>query len=226
MKVLIIEDDQELLRTIVRYFDTFGYVTEKAKSVQEAKNRILKYNYDSIVLDINLPDGNGFELLDYLNDKEKNSSVLILSASNDLDDKLKGLDMGADDYLTKPFHLSELNARLRSIVRRNKYGGKSEIILNEIRIETDSHDVFVNQSLLSLTKKEYEILLFLVTNKNRVVTKQSLSDHIWGDHSDIYNSNDLIYSHLKNLRKKITDHGGKDYIKTIYGIGYKFSINT
>lgn len=225
MKLLIIEDDQELLRTILKYFDSFGYLCEKAKSIAEAKTKLQDHNYDCIVLDINLPDGNGLEILQLLKKKPEKNGALVLSANDTLDDKLNGLDLGADDYLTKPFHLAELNARVKSIVRRNNFKGNDEIEFNEIYIDTKSNEVKVNKEKIKLTKKEYELLLFLISNKDRVVTKQSLSDHIWGDYIDLYNSYDFIYSHLKNLRKKIMEKGGNDYIKTIYGIGYKFSNN-
>jgi DNA-binding response OmpR family regulator len=223
MKVLVVEDDQELLRLILKYFDSFGYVVEKAKTIKEAKLKVSGHNYDCIILDINLPDGTGFEFLSQNKSIRKDTGVLILSANDTLDDKLTGLDLGADDYLTKPFHLAELNARVKSIVRRKKFEGSSSIDFNEISIDSDSKTVKVNENKLKLTKKEYELLLFLVTNKYKVVTKQSIADHIWGDYMDFPGSFDFIYSHLKNLRKKIMEHGGNDYVQTVYGIGYKFS---
>ena len=225
MKLLIIEDDQELLRTILKYFDSFGYLCEKAKNIADAKTKLQDHNYDCILLDINLPDGNGLEILQLLKKKPEKNGVLVLSANDTLDYKLNGMNLGADDYLTKPFHLAELNARVKSIVRRNNFKGNDEIEFNEIYIDTKSNEVSVNKEKIKFTKKEYELLLFLMSNKDRVVTKQSLSDHIWGYYIDLYNSYDFIYSHLKNLRKKIMEKGGNDYIKTIYGIGYKFSNN-
>jgi DNA-binding response OmpR family regulator len=223
MKLLIIEDDQELLRTILKYFDSFGYVCEKAKTISEAKSKLAEYSYDCVVLDLNLPDGNGLEIFQSLKKNSNKIGVLILSANDSLDDKLSGLELGADDYLTKPFHLAELNARVKSIVRRNQFKGKDEIEFKEIKIDTNSNEVFVYGERIKLTKKEYELLLFLISNQNRIVTKQSLSDHIWGDFIEKFDSYDYIYSHLKNLRKKIIEKGGNDYVKTVYGIGYKFT---
>jgi len=225
MKILIVEDDQELLRTMLKYFDSFGYLCERAKTVAQAKSQLLEHTYDCVVLDLNLPDGNGLEIFHTLKKNSNKIGVLILSANDSLEDKLNGLELGADDYLTKPFHLAELNARVKSIVRRNQFKGSDIVEFNEIKIETNANEVFVNNERIKLTKKEYELLLFLMSNNNRIVTKQSLSDHIWGDFIEMYDSYDYIYSHLKNLRKKIIDKGGNDYIKTIYGIGYKFSEN-
>jgi DNA-binding response OmpR family regulator len=225
MKILIVEDDQELLRSMLKYFDSFGYNSEGSKTLRSAKEKLEHHSYDCVVLDLNLPDGNGLSIISKIKELKNKTGILILSANNSLDDKLDGLELGADDYLTKPFHLAELNARIKSILRRNKFEGDDLLVFNEIEIDTSSKDVRVNKSLLKLTKKEYELLLFLVSNKNRVVTKQSISDHIWGDYVDIYDSYDFIYSHLKNLRKKIIEKGGKDYINTVYGIGYKFSKN-
>lgn len=225
MKLLIVEDDQDLLRTILKYFDSFGYVLEKAKSIAQGKEKLVNHDYDCIILDLNLPDGNGISLLDIIKKGNKDTGVIILSANGSLETKIEGLEVGADDYLTKPFHLSELNARVKSIIRRKKYEGKNEVSFNEISIDTTAQEVSVNDKKLKLTKKEYELLLYLVINRNRVLTKQSISEHIWGDFIDRTDSYDFIYSHLKNLRKKIIEKGGKDYIQTIYGIGYKFAEN-
>jgi DNA-binding response OmpR family regulator len=225
MKLLIIEDDQELIRSMLKYFDSFGYYSDGAKTLRSAKEKLKEHSYDCVVLDLNLPDGNGLSIISTIKELNPKTGVLILSANNSLDDKLDRLELGADDYLTKPFHLAELNARIKSILRRNKFEGDDLLVFNEIEIDTNAKDVRVNGYLLKLTKKEYELILFLITNKNRVVTKQSISDHIWGDYVDIYDSFDFIYTHLKNLRKKIIAKGGQDYIKTVYGIGYKFSNN-
>lgn len=225
MKLLIVEDDQDLLRTILKYFDSFGYVLEKAKSIAQGKEKLVNHDYDCVILDLNLPDGNGISLLDTIKKGNKDTGVIILSANGSLETKIEGLEVGADDYLTKPFHLSELNARVKSIIRRKKYEGKNEVSFNEISIDTTAQEVLVEGKKLKLTKKEYELLLYLVINRNRVLTKQSISEHIWGDFIDRTDSYDFIYSHLKNLRKKIIEKGGKDYIQTIYGIGYKFAEN-
>lgn len=225
MKILVVEDDQDLLRTILKYFDAFGYVLEKAKSIAEGKEKLVNHNYDCVILDLNLPDGNGITLLELVKSNNKETGVIILSANGSLETKIAGLEIGADDYLTKPFHLSELNARVKSIIRRKKFQGNNEVCFNEINIDTIGQEVTVNSKKIKLTKKEYELLLYLVINRNRVLTKQSISEHIWGDFIDRSDSYDFIYSHLKNLRKKIIEKGGKDYIQTIYGIGYKFAQN-
>lgn len=223
MKLLIVEDDQEILRMVMRYFDTFGYVIEKAKTYQDGLSKIKNHSYDCVILDLNLPDGDGIDILQKVKMLNKDTGVIILSANSSIETKVAGLEIGADDYLTKPFHLSELNARVKSIVRRKKYDGDNNILFEEIVIDTDGQEVKVHKKKLKLTKKEYELLLYLVINRNRVLTKQSISEHIWGDFIDRSDSYDFIYSHLKNLRKKIIDKGGNDYIQTIYGIGYKFA---
>lgn len=223
MKLLIVEDDQDLLRNVLKYFDAFGYNLEKAKTVKEGKEKIRNHNYDCVILDLNLPDGDGIALLEMIKEKQTDTGVIILSANSSLETKIAGLEIGADDYLTKPFHLPELNARIKSIIRRKKFDGKTEITFNEIVIDSDSQEVKVNDKKIKLTKKEYELLVYLVINKNKVLTKHSISEHIWGDYIDRSDSYDFIYSHLKNLRKKILDKGGNDYIQTIYGIGYKFT---
>lgn len=223
MKILIVEDDLEILRTVLKYFDSFGYVLEKAKNYKDGLSKINEYLYDCVILDLNLPDGDGIELLAKIKGKNKSTGVIILSANSSIETKVAGLEIGADDYLTKPFHLSELNARVKSVVRRNKYEGDNTVAFNEIVLDTAAQEVTVNEKTLRLTKKEYELLLYLIINKNRVLTKQSISEHIWGDFIDRTDSYDFIYSHLKNLRKKILEKEGRDYIHTIYGIGYKFS---
>lgn len=223
MKLLIVEDDIELLRTVLRYFDASGYVLEKAKTLADGRAKVAEHRYDCVILDLNLPDGDGIELLREIKTKDKSTGVIILSANSSLETKVAGLEIGADDYLTKPFHLSELNARVKSVVRRNKYEGDNQMTFNEITIDTAGQEVRVNGKLLKLTRKEYELLLYMIINKNKVLTKHSISEHIWGDFVDRRDSYDFIYSHLKNLRKKIIEKGGADYIQTIYGIGYKFA---
>ncbi|MEJ2053057.1 MAG: response regulator transcription factor, partial [Calditrichaceae bacterium] len=145
------------------------------------------------------------------------------SAKNSLDDKLTGLDIGADDYLTKPFHLAELNARVKAIIRRRQFEGTSEIKHDEILIQPDERRVYVNNEPVELTKKEFDILLFLITNKNQVLTKETIAEHLWGSQIDLVDSFEFIYSHIKNLRKKLEQLGCKDYIQTVYGIGYRFN---
>ena len=189
-----------------------------------AEDKIFLHHYDCIIADITLPGGSGLELIRKLRKKNSQTGVIIISAKKSIDDKIVGLDLGADDYLTKPFHLSELNARIKSIIRRRNFSGEKEIVAGEITIIPEKFQVSVNNQLLSLTKKEYDLLIFFISNKNRVLTKESIAEHLWGDHIDAADSFDFVYTHLKNLRKKITDKGGEDHVKTIYGIGYKFQI--
>ena len=224
MKLLIVEDEKSLSDNIRSYLAGGEIICELAYTFNEARDKILDFSYDIILLDIMLPDGNGLNLLKLLKESHPETGVLILSAKNALDDRVRGLELGADDYLTKPFHLSELNARLKAIYRRRKFEGKSEVTFEEISVDTDTHDVLVNGTTIVLTLKEYELLLYFISNKNRVLTKQNIAEHLWGDNVDFLDSFDFVYQHIKNLRKKITAAGGQDYIKTIYGLGYKFSI--
>jgi len=223
MKVLIVEDEKPLSDSISNYLKQEGYICEIALNFDQADRKIAGNEYDCIVLDIGLPDGNGLNLIKTLKENKMNDGVLILSARNSIDDKIKGLEIGADDYLTKPFHLAELNARIKSIFRRRNLSGNNEIVFNEIKINTDEKQVYVNDRALTLTRKEYELALFFVSNKNRVLTKESIVEHLWGDNVVMADSFEFVYTHIKNLRKKILECGGSDYIKTVYGLGYKFS---
>ncbi|MBC7865437.1 MAG: response regulator transcription factor [Bacteroidia bacterium] len=229
MKLLLIEDEIALGESIVTYLKKEGYVCEWAKNFQEATDKIYVYKYDCLMVDITIPGGSGLQIIEELKNqsrdkstKRSDSGVIIISAKNSLDDKIKGLDLGADDYLTKPFHLSELNSRIRSLMRRRLNKGDTLIEFNEIVINPANHEVKVKSSALDLTAKEYGLLLYFITNKNRVLTKEAIAEHLWGDEKDVVDSFDFIYSHIKNLRKKMIDKGGEDYIKTVYGMGYKF----
>jgi DNA-binding response OmpR family regulator len=223
MKILLIEDEKSLQEVIVDYLNIEGYIVEIAADFSTALEKISLYEYDCVLLDITLPDGNGLDIIQTVKETKPETGIIILSAKGSIDDKIKGLELGSDDYLPKPFHLAELNARIRSLRRRRQYGGKNEIIFNEIKILPDSFQVFVHENEIILTKKEFDLLLFFVTNKKRVVTKQSVVEHAWGDNIDQVDSYDFIYTHIKNLRKKLTDKGSGDYVRSIYGIGYKFT---
>jgi DNA-binding response OmpR family regulator len=225
MKILIVEDEEHLSDSIADYLQQEGYVCEKALKFSIAEEKIHLYAYDCIILDIGLPDGSGLEVIKALKQNKSETGILILSAKDSINDKISGLEIGADDYMTKPFHLSELNARIKSIIRRRSFNASNEIICNEIKIQADSMVVTVNNLPITLTKKEYDLLLYFITNKNRVVTKESIAEHLWGDNMDLTDSYDFIYTHIKNLRRKMLDKGAKDYIQTIYGMGYKFNIN-
>ncbi len=223
MKILLIEDEQELLDAMRVYLESEGYVCETASDYQKASEKVNVYDYDCVVVDITLPKGNGLQIVKELKEKGSEAGIIIVSAKNSLDDKLKGLELGSDDYLTKPFHLSELNARIKAIVRRKSFDGKNELLLNEIRIDLPARNVYIKNELLTLTGKEYELLLFFISAKNKVITKNAIAEHLWGDDMDQSDSYDFIYTHIKNLRKKMLEKGAEDYIKTIYGIGYNFS---
>jgi len=223
MKILLIEDEKELSRSIADFLQQENYLCESAATFDEAREKINLYNYDCILVDINLPDGNGLNIIRELKKNHSETGILIISAKNSLDDKITGLDIGADDYLTKPFHLSELNARIKSIIRRRSFSGNNEIIFNEICISPEKMEVWVRDQAITLTKKEYDLLIFFLSNRERVVTKEAIAEHLWGDEMDMIDSFNFIYTHIKNLRKKILEHGGLDYIRTIYGMGYKFT---
>lgn len=223
MKILLIEDEKELAGSIIAYVQKENYICEAVMTYEDAKEKINLYQYDCIVVDITLPDGSGLEVIRELKKNKSDTGIIIISAKNSLEDKLTGLDIGADDYLTKPFHLSELNARIKSIIRRRNFSGASEISFNEIRVLPDQQEVFVNDIPVILTKKEFELLIYFLSNKERVLTKESIAEHLWGDEMDLADSFDFIYTHIKNLRKKIMESGGQDYIQNVYGMGYKFT---
>jgi DNA-binding response OmpR family regulator len=222
MKILIIEDDYSLRLAIYDYLKMEGHVCEVAQNVNQARVKTEDNRYDCIILDLGLPDGNGLDIIRELKKNRVSDGILILSARDSLNDKLQGLQIGADDYLTKPFHFAELSARLNSIYRRNNLKGLNEISFNEIRANTVDKLAYVNDILLNLTKKEYDLLVFFITNKNRMITKESIVEHLWGDDVILTDSFDFVYTHVKNLRKKITAAKGNNYIKCIYGFGYKF----
>ncbi len=223
MKILIVEDEIELLETIVSYLKNEDFICEKATTFFEAEDKLISFKYDIILLDITLPDGNGIDLLKLIKEESPTTGVLIVSAKDSLDDKLTGLDLGADDYITKPFHLAELNSRINSLIRRRKFAGDESIQFNEIKINPTSKTVTVNDKPIELTKKEYNLLLYFVTNKNKVLTKESIAEHLWGDNIEMADSFDFIYTHMGNLRKKMKKLGAPNYLQTMYGLGYKFA---
>jgi DNA-binding response OmpR family regulator len=223
MKILIIEDEKELVGVIKKFLEPEGFLCETAFTYFEAEDSLSSYNYDIIILDLTLPGGNGLDLIKLIKERNRNAGLLIVSAKNSLDDKIRGLDMGADDYITKPFHLAELNSRIKSLARRRHFDGSNELIFNEIKINTDSNEVFINGAILDLTKKEFEILLYFIVNRNKVITRESIAEHVWGDNISYSDNYDFIYSHIKNIRKKIELNNGRNYLHNMYGIGYKFS---
>ena len=223
MKVLIVEDEKALSESITAYLNSEQYVCETAESFNVAIAKISTYDYACIILDINLPDGNGLEILKELKKNKKVDGVLIISARNSLDDRLEGLNSGADDYLVKPFHLPELAARVSAIIRRKSFGGNNSLRFEELEFDLATKTVHINDRLLELTRKEYDLLLYFVSNKNKVINKSAIAEHLWGDNMDMADSYDFIYTHIKNLRKKLIAAGVKDYVYSVYGMGYKFT---
>lgn len=223
MKILIIEDEDSLLNDIREYLAADSHLCEVARSYYEAEDKAAVNTYDMVLLDITLPGGSGMDILRLLKKLHPDTGVIIVSARDSLDDKLKGLDLGADDYITKPFHLSELNARIKAVWRRKKYKGYATLTMNEISVTPDNREAKVNDRKLELTRKEFELLMFFISNRDRVLSRESIAGHLWGDDIDMADNFDFIYTHINNLRKKIQQAGGRDYIRTIYGTGYKFT---
>ena len=224
MKLLIVEDQKDLADSIRQFIDGEGYQSDFAFIFSKAEELINLTAYDCALVDIMLPDGNGLDLIKEIKRLQPQCGIIVISAKNSIDDKLAGLDLGADDYLTKPFHLAELNARIKSVIRRRNFDGNNVIVLNELSIDTQKYEVKVKNTLIELTRREYEILLFFISNKERVLTKEAIVEHVWGDNSSAFDNFDFVYTHIKNLRKKIKDAGTGDYLKSVYGIGYKFTL--
>jgi DNA-binding response OmpR family regulator len=225
VKILLIEDEPELRRSIKLFLHQEGYVVESVDDYQKASEKAGDYDYDCVLVDITLPKGNGLDIVKQLKQNHSKAGIIIISAKNSLDDKIKGLDLGADDYLPKPFHLTELNARIKALLRRKNFEGSKEIAAGMITIIPEGRKVLVKNTEVTLTTKEYELLLFFITNKNRVISRNSIAEHLWGDDASQADSHDFIYTHVKNLRKKLLDKGCEDYLQTVYGIGYNFKVN-
>lgn len=222
MKLLLIEDERELAESIKSYLTGHGFICELADNTKAAIDKISAYEYDCILLDLMLPDGNGFEILNALKRQNKTEGVIITSAKDTLENKIEGLQLGADDYLTKPFHLSELLVRIQALIRRKNFKGNNLISYHEIEIDTLSKTVKVNSRKIEFTKKEIDLLLYLIGNENKVLSKGAIAEHLSGDMADMLENHDFVYAHIKNLKNKLKDAGCKDYIKTVYGLGYKW----
>jgi len=223
MKILIIEDNVYLLQGMKEYLSAEGYFCELATTMGTALEKISLYEYDCILLDISLPDGNGLSVLQKLKELNKAEGVIIISAKDSLDDKLKGLEIGADDYLTKPFHLAELSMRIRAVIRRRTFNGNNLFKYGKITINVNEKSVFYNEMLVEqLSPKEFDLLSFLISSPKRVLSKGSIAEHLLGDHADMFDNFDFVYAHVKNLKKKLKQAGCINYIHTIYGMGYKF----
>jgi DNA-binding response OmpR family regulator len=225
MKILIVEDEKELSKSVASYLSDQGYLCDRAPDFQTATQRVESFEYDCILLDITLPDGNGLNVLRELKKNKKTDGVIIISARDSIEERIEGLNLGADDYLPKPFHLSELGARIAAVIRRRRFEGNSVLETGDLRIDTIDKTVLANGNLLDLTRKEYDLLLFLVSNRNRVISKNAIAEHISGEEAEVFDNFDFLYAHIKNLKKKMTAAGCPDYIRTIYGMGYKFDTN-
>lgn len=221
MKILLVEDEFDLMTSIKKFLEDEGYNVEVATTYSQALDKVLVYEYSCILLDINLPGGSGLDILKEIKKEKIKTGVIIISARDSLDDKIVGLDLGSDDYLTKPFHLTELKARLKAVLRRHLMDGESSLTLGNVNINYENHEVKINDNLLKLNRKEYDILLYFCTNTNRVITKEALAESVWGDNIDMVDSFDFIYSQVKNLRKKLKDNLSDVELENVYGIGYK-----
>jgi len=222
MKILIIEDEPELSQSMVQYLSRQDYLCEQAMTYSEAMEKISLYSYDCILLDLMLPGGSGMEILEHLQKTGQKTGVMIISAKGALEDKLQGIRIGADDYLAKPFHLAELSARIYSLIRRSQFSGNNCIHSNDVEIDLLSKEVMISGVRITLTKTEYDLLLFLIGNKNRVISKNALAEHLSGDMADMLDSQDFVYAHIKNLKGKLNRAGCTEAIKTVYGMGYKW----
>ncbi len=223
MKILIIEDEPELREILIRSLEKERYIVEAASCLEDALEKVREYNYDCILLDIMLPDGNGLSLLREVKKLNRKENVIILSAKDSIDDKVEGLELGADDYLPKPFHLAELNARIKSVIRRNQQNGQMLVEYGNISINPDIYEVRIDNKLLDLNRKEYDILMYLMNRPDRLINKNTLAESVWGDHIDQVDNFDFIYAQIKNLRKKLKDANATPQIKAVYGFGYKFT---
>jgi len=225
MKLLIIEDEKGLSDSISQYFADEDFLCDVAYDCHSAIEKIHLNEYVCIILDITLPHGNGLDILKELKKMEKADGVIIISARNSLDDKIVGLQTGADDYLAKPFHLPELGARVGAIIRRRSFEGKNKISIDRLVLDLSKKSLLSDDKEIPLTRKEYDLLLYFISNKNKVVTKEAIVEHLWGSHIEMADNYDFIYAHIKNLRKKLIQAGCPDYIKVAYGMGYKFTIH-
>jgi DNA-binding response OmpR family regulator len=221
MKILIVEDDTDLQGILTDFLSREKYSFDAVGTYLDASEKVALYEYDCILLDINLPDASGFKLLDELNKIKKLEGVIIISARDSIDDKIKGLNLGADDYLTKPFHLSELNARIQAVIRRKKFETPRKVNFGNLELDLPKFQASVNDEDLNLTKKEFDILQHLVANKNIVVSKNSMVEYIWGDYVDNSQSVDLLSTHLKNLKRKLKQADANVEIRNVYGVGYQ-----
>lgn len=222
MKILIIEDEIDIATSIKSYLKANDIHCEVASKFETALEKIAMHDYDCILVDLMLPDGDGFSILKELKSLYKSEGIIIISAKETLETKIEGFNLGADDYLTKPFHLSELLVRIQALVRRKKFNGNNKIEFNEIEVDILAKSVTIREKKIECTKKEIDLLLFLIGNKNKVLSKSAIAEYLSGDMADMLDNHDFVYAHIKNLKKKLSDAGSNDYIKSVYGIGYKW----
>jgi DNA-binding response OmpR family regulator len=223
MKLLIVEDEKDLNKLLTEFFMKSGEQVVSVLNKFQAEDELLVNQFDAVLLDITLPDGSGLDLIPIIKSSQTNAGLLIISAKNSLDDKINGLDLGADDYITKPFHLAELNSRVNALLRRKVFQGNDSLIFSEIIVNLHEKQTYVSGNLVALTKKEYVLLTYFMINKNRVLTKEAIAEHLLGSSMDFNENFDFIYTHIKNLRKKIEAAGGQDYLSSVHGMGYKFT---
>jgi DNA-binding response OmpR family regulator len=221
MKILLIEDEPELADTIKISLQKELFLVEHAGDFEAAIEKVSLYQYDCILLDIMLPGGSGMDILAHLKQKQGAENVIIISAKDSLDDKLEGLELGADDYLTKPFHIAELTARIKAVFRRKNFSGGNTIIITNTILDLNEREFTVDGAPFSLNRKEFDILNYFLVNKNRLITKNALAEHVWGDHIDQADNFDFIYYQIKNLRKKLQSSNAQIEIQSVYGVGYK-----
>jgi len=224
MKILVIEDEPQMMGVIKQFLTEENYIVEEACDFTSGLDKIVSYDYDCIVLDIMLPDGNGLAILKKLKNIDKSDSVIIISAKDSIDDKVKGLNLGADDYLVKPFHLAELNARINSVIRRRKPKGNNLLEIQNLSINFEQRLVTANGQPVDLNRKEFDILVFLAMNQKRIASKSAIAENVWGDIIDQADDFDFIYSQIKNLRRKLQNHQAKVDVVSVYGMGYKLIV--
>ncbi|PKQ63474.1 hypothetical protein BZG02_08855 [Labilibaculum filiforme] len=223
-EILIIEDDLSLQKTLATYLSNSGFQCTCASGIQEGKSFFDKKFFHIVLLDLGLPDGDGLDCISFIKSIWEDTGVIIISARDKLEDRVDGLNLGADDYLVKPFHLSELNARINALLRRNIHYENQILNFGDIEIDTSSNQVKIKNELIDFSRKEFDLLLYFIENKNRVLTKESLFEHVWGENSVFMDNSDFIYTHINRIRKKIKTHTGSNYIKTVHGFGYKLDI--
>ena len=219
--ILLIEDDLELQKLVSDYLNKSGFICTCANNIRSGKLLFEKHKYEIVLLDLGLPDGDGLTCIPFIKSIWNETGVIIVSARDKLEDRIDGLDLGADDYLVKPFHLSELNARINALLRRNYHSTDYLLKFEEITIDTQANIVFVQGKQVDFTRKEFDLLLFFIENKKKVLTKENLFEHVWGENSIFMDNSDFIYTHINRLRRKIKKHTGENYIKTVYGFGYR-----